>query len=65
MTRDEFIGLHGEQAWERLVWPMQENGSGIQRNNANIIVHHDVIMPVLKLLGISAPGLLRASEFIK
>lgn len=65
MTRDEFVELHGEEAWEKLVKPVQDNPrSGVeQRQNANVLGHAEV-MGVLKLLGLRVSGLKEARRLI-
>jgi hypothetical protein len=65
MTRDEFVELHGEEAWEKLVKPVQDNprASHEQRQNANVLGHAEV-MGVLKLLGLKVSGLKEARRLI-
>jgi hypothetical protein len=58
MTRDEFIELHGEELWKLLVEPLQKYGEfNYQRDNANIIVHNDVLMPLMERMGPEARGM--------
>jgi hypothetical protein len=69
MTRDEFITLHGEPAWERLVRPLQDNPCRceccrVRANNANAIVHHDVLGVVLDLLGRKDNSLVKLKDDI-
>ncbi len=64
MTKEEFVVLHGDEAWEKLVRPKQEGGTAVQRQHANAIVHFDVIMPTLRLLGVPARGILEARALI-
>lgn len=59
MTKDEFVELHGEEAWNSLVRPVQEYAEGctchrcmVQRNNANVLAH-TTVGQVLRLLGIA------------
>ncbi len=62
MSRLEFINLNGVAAWRDMVRPKQLSD---HPHNANHIVHHNVIMPVLKLLGYpQASGLLEAKKLI-
>ncbi len=55
MRQDEFIELHGEEAWEKLVKPVQDSALSTpdQSRNANILGHAE-IMGVLRLLGLNA-----------
>jgi len=65
MTKKEFIDLHGEEAWYKLVLPRQEGREPAHiRNNANTIVHQDVIEPILQLLGFEIYSLKDAREKI-
>jgi hypothetical protein len=69
MRQDEFVELHGQGAWDRLVKPMQERGRAerdhVDGDHANIIVHAE-IMKTLHLHGITnASGLLQASEAMR
>ena len=65
MSKDDFITAHGEDVWDTLVKPLQkkENPQHV-RNNANAIVHYDVIGKVLNLLGIDEISLLAAKKTI-
>lgn len=65
MQRSEFIELHGEEAWEKLVKPVQDNprSSPEQRQNANVLGHAEA-MGVLKLLGLKVSGLREARRLI-
>lgn len=62
MSKLEFISLNGIAAWRDLVRPRQLSEHPF---NANYIVHHNIIVPVLKLLGYpQASGLLEAKKLI-
>lgn len=66
MTRDEFIGKHGERAWRDLVEPLQKSAEAKPEisQNANAI-WDDRIAKVLGLMGFNPGlGLLRASSYI-
>ena len=57
MTREEFVELHGEQLWENLVLPTQRLSNDVLRNNVNAVIHHDVLMPLLRKIAPYAKGL--------
>lgn len=52
MKRDDFINLHGEDAWVGLVKPMYESNQGKQGEEITHeeFVHAKWIVPVLKTL---------------
>ena len=58
MTREEFVDLHGVDLWDKLVCPLQKQGlDQTQRNNANIIVHQDILMPLVRKMSTHAKGM--------
>lgn len=74
MTQDEFVELHGTEAWERLVKPAQDAARTSAREtkcdrctvhacHANTLADCDVRM-VLKLLGLKSGGILEAKKEI-
>ena len=64
MTKQEFVDLHGEMAWQELVESKQTIDRELEIvQNVNAIVHHDTILPVLRLLGFSG-GLVAAKKQI-
>lgn len=66
MTQEEFIDKHGKETWKQLVEPKQlHERNEVLRANANAIVHCDVILPMLSLLGFKTGSLLRAKHIIK
>lgn len=69
MRQDEFVEVHGQEAWNWLVKPTQERGRAerdhVNGDHANIIVHAE-IMKALRSHGISnVLGLLQAPEAIR
>jgi hypothetical protein len=74
MTRDEFVTFHGAEAWDRLVksqqdlmhdFPCECPHCHAVAANANAIAHHDVVMPVLSLLGLKGVGLVEARAILE
>ncbi len=57
MTKDEFVELHGEDLWRLLVEPLQTYGKDYQRNNANVIVHWDFLMHLVRKMSDTAKGM--------
>lgn len=64
MQRDEFVKLHGEEAWEKLVHPKLTSERLVVRSNANIFTHLEIV-PVLELLGFKKQSLLEAKKELK
>lgn len=62
MRRDEFIEIHGEEVWDRLIKPRKEKVMPPHiRSNANIIAHGNIGV-VLDLMGFKENSLLKAKE---
>jgi len=62
MTKDEFIKLHGKDAWELLVNPMLVNNvrrycNPSARATEEDVIDHDVIGRMLELLGFKSRSL--------
>lgn len=69
MRQDEFVELHGQGAWDRLVKPMQERGRAerdhVNGDHANIIVHETVMKAIRSHGIVNVSGLLQVSEAIR
>ena len=67
MTHDEFKQTHGEESWTALVEPRTRAPFPTKlRGRACDMVHVDIIMPVLHLLGFRhATGLREVGEYVK
>jgi hypothetical protein len=64
VTRDEFIEIHGEQAWDTMVRPRNRPGSEwpfAERCNANVLVCAEINKFVIDL-GLPRIGLILAKE---
>lgn len=61
MYQDEFVKLHGQEAWDKLVRPKKEAGTNEVESNANVLAHLEII-PILSLLGFQGESLLEAKK---
>lgn len=57
MSKDEFVDLHGEELWNLLVVPLQKYGEWHSKSNANIIVHNDILMPLIERMSVKVNGM--------
>lgn len=61
MHYDEFVKLHGQDAWEQLVRTKKDTGTNVVSQNANILAHLE-ITPILKLIGFTGESILEAKQ---
>lgn len=61
MYQDEFVKLHGQEAWDKLVRPKKESGTDVVASNANTVTHLEII-PILELIGFTGESILEAKQ---
>ena len=63
-TKEEFIALNGQDAWDSLVapWQAQLGRELAPGRHAPEVIHADVVLPMLQLLGLQVSGILEAKR---